>query len=161
MADEPQVLVPVPGRVLPLPEVPDPVFAGAMVGPSVAVDPPRGPVRAVAPVNGRIVKLHPARLRGRDRLRAACSSTWGSTLSSSRARASGSWPPMSAANVDEGCFAFDGLVLQSQFSALLLIVGATSGGLMASSPDRPGKCERRIDRWAPDQAGQQPAQLGD
>src|SRR5215217_3844804 len=53
------------------------------------------------------------------------------------------------------------LVLQSQFSALLLVVGATSGGLMASSPDRPGKGERRVDRWAPDQAGQQPAQLGD
>ena len=53
------------------------------------------------------------------------------------------------------------LVLLSQFAALLLVVGASSGGLMASSPDRPGKCERRIDRRAPDQAGQQPAQLGD
>ena len=59
MADELQVLAPVPGRVLPLSEVPDPVFAGAMVGPGVAVDPPRGPVQAVAPVDGRIVKLHP------------------------------------------------------------------------------------------------------
>jgi hypothetical protein len=53
------------------------------------------------------------------------------------------------------------LVLQSQFSALLLVVGASSGGLMASSPDRPGEGEHRVDRWAPDQAGQQPAQLGD
>jgi len=53
------------------------------------------------------------------------------------------------------------LVLQSQFSALLLVVGASSGGLMASSPDRPGEGERRVDRWAPDQAGEQPAQLGD
>ena len=59
MADELQVLAPVPGRALPLTEVPDPVFAGAMVGPGVAVDPPRGAVRAVAPVDGRIVKLHP------------------------------------------------------------------------------------------------------
>jgi hypothetical protein len=37
--------------------------------------------------------------------------------------------------------------------ALLLVVGAPSGGLMASSPDRPGEGERRVDRWAPDQAG--------
>jgi sugar PTS system EIIA component len=59
MADELQVLAPIPGRVLPLSEVPDPVFAGAMVGPGVAVDPPRELVQAVAPVDGRIVKLHP------------------------------------------------------------------------------------------------------
>ena len=59
MADELHVLAPIPGRVLPLSEVPDPVFAGAMVGPGAAVDPPRGPVQAVAPVDGRIVKLHP------------------------------------------------------------------------------------------------------
>ena len=50
MADELQLLAPLPGRVLPLSEVPDPVFAGAMVGPGAAVDPPRGPVQAVAPV---------------------------------------------------------------------------------------------------------------
>jgi PTS system N-acetylglucosamine-specific IIA component len=30
-----------------------------MVGPGAAVDPPRGPVQAVAPVAGRIAKLHP------------------------------------------------------------------------------------------------------
>ena len=59
MAEELRVLAPLPGRVLPLSEVPDPVFAGAMVGPGAAVDPPRGPVQAVAPVDGRIVKLHP------------------------------------------------------------------------------------------------------
>jgi PTS system glucose-specific IIA component len=59
MADVLQVLAPVSGRVLPLAEVPDPVFAAAMVGPGVAVDPPRGPLQAVAPVDGRIVKLHP------------------------------------------------------------------------------------------------------
>jgi len=53
------------------------------------------------------------------------------------------------------------LLLQPQFSALLLVVGASSGGLMASSPERPGERERRIDWWAPDQAGQQPTQLGD
>jgi putative transposase len=42
------------------------------------------------------------------------------------------------------------LVLQSQFAALLLVVGASSDGLMASSPERPAQRERRIDRWAPD-----------
>jgi sugar PTS system EIIA component len=59
MPDELQVLAPIPGRALPLAEVPDPVFAAAMVGPGAAVDPPRGPLQAVAPVDGRIVKLHP------------------------------------------------------------------------------------------------------
>ena len=59
MADALHVLAPIPGRALPLTEVPDPVFAAAMVGPGAAVDPPRGPLQAVAPVDGRIVKLHP------------------------------------------------------------------------------------------------------
>lgn len=54
------VLSPVSGRVLPLAEVPDPVFSAAMVGPGAAVDPPRaGRVVAVSPVSGKIVKLHP------------------------------------------------------------------------------------------------------
>jgi sugar PTS system EIIA component len=50
---------PLPGRVVALQDVPDPVFAGAVVGPGLAVDPPREPVEAVAPVDGRVVKLHP------------------------------------------------------------------------------------------------------
>lgn len=54
------VLAPVAGRVVSLAEVPDPVFAQALVGPGLAVDPDRaGPARAVAPVAGRLVKLHP------------------------------------------------------------------------------------------------------
>jgi len=53
------VLSPVPGRVVPLTDVPDPVFAAALVGPGVAVDPQRGLVHAVAPIGGRLVKLHP------------------------------------------------------------------------------------------------------
>jgi PTS system N-acetylglucosamine-specific IIA component len=53
------VLSPVAGRVLPLAEVPDPVFAGALVGPGVAVAPAGGPAAAVAPVAGTIVTLHP------------------------------------------------------------------------------------------------------
>ena len=53
------VLAPVAGRVLPLGEVPDPVFAEGMVGPGAAIDPERGLLTAVAPAPGRIVKLHP------------------------------------------------------------------------------------------------------
>jgi PTS system glucose-specific IIA component len=54
-----RVLSPVAGRVVGLAGVPDPVFAQAMVGPGTAVDPERGPGRAIAPVTGKIVKLHP------------------------------------------------------------------------------------------------------
>jgi PTS system N-acetylglucosamine-specific IIA component len=39
--------------------VPDPVFAGAMVGPGVAVDPARVPARVVAPIAGTLIKLKP------------------------------------------------------------------------------------------------------
>jgi PTS system glucose-specific IIA component len=53
------VLSPLPGRVVPMQDVPDPVFSGAIVGPGVAVDPPREPVDAVSPIDGRVVKLHP------------------------------------------------------------------------------------------------------
>jgi PTS system N-acetylglucosamine-specific IIA component len=53
------VLAPVPGRALPLEEVPDPVFSAALVGPGMAIDPPAGQVDAVAPVSGTLVKLHP------------------------------------------------------------------------------------------------------
>jgi glucose-specific phosphotransferase system IIA component len=44
---------------MPLSEVPDPVFAGAMVGPGLAIDPPRVPSEAVSPIDGTVVKLHP------------------------------------------------------------------------------------------------------
>ena len=53
------VLAPVTGRVLPLAEVPDPVFSAAMVGPGLAVAPALAPGTALAPVAGRIVTLHP------------------------------------------------------------------------------------------------------
>ncbi len=54
------VLAPVSGQALPLADVPDPVFAAALVGPGVAIDPGRtGRVVAVSPVAGKIVKLHP------------------------------------------------------------------------------------------------------
>ncbi len=54
-----QILSPMPGRVANLSEVPDPMFAEAMLGPGVAIDPPRGPVTAVAPIAGTIASLFP------------------------------------------------------------------------------------------------------
>lgn len=53
------VLAPLPGRVVALADVPDPVFAGEMVGPGVAVDPAEGTHTVVSPVAGKVVKLHP------------------------------------------------------------------------------------------------------
>jgi len=53
------VVAPVPGRVVALSDVPDPVFAQQLVGSGVAIDPERSPGTAVAPVAGRLLKLHP------------------------------------------------------------------------------------------------------
>jgi PTS system glucose-specific IIA component len=53
-------LAPVAGTVLEMAEVPDPVFAGEIVGPGLALDPSRdGVVTAIAPVAGKVLKLHP------------------------------------------------------------------------------------------------------
>lgn len=53
------VFAPVEGRAIPLADVPDPVFAGGMVGYGAAVDPPHEVIYAVAPVGGKIIKLLP------------------------------------------------------------------------------------------------------
>jgi len=57
------VLAPLPGRLLPLAEVPDPVFAGEMVGPGVAIEPADDPaddrVTVVSPIAGVVMKAHP------------------------------------------------------------------------------------------------------
>ncbi|MFD9963024.1 PTS glucose transporter subunit IIA [Amycolatopsis sp. NPDC058986] len=53
------VLSPVAGRAVAMTEVPDPVFAQAMVGPGIAVQPAGGPADAVAPIDGTIMTLHP------------------------------------------------------------------------------------------------------
>ncbi len=53
------VLAPCPGRVVPLSAVPDPVFAGEMVGPGVAIEPNPGPTTVVSPIAGKLVKIHP------------------------------------------------------------------------------------------------------
>jgi sugar PTS system EIIA component len=50
---------PVPGKTVAMTEVPDPVFAQAMVGPGLAVEPSGGRQNAVAPVDGTVVTLHP------------------------------------------------------------------------------------------------------
>jgi|SRR5690625_2334887 len=56
------VLAPVPGVIVALEEVPDPVFSDAMVGPGIAIDPPAGPadgeIDAVAPISGTVTSLH-------------------------------------------------------------------------------------------------------
>jgi PTS system glucose-specific IIA component len=54
-----KVLAPCRGRLLPLSDVPDPVFASEMVGPGVAIDPEPGPADVVSPIAGRLVKVHP------------------------------------------------------------------------------------------------------
>ncbi|WP_067963464.1 PTS sugar transporter subunit IIA [Nocardiopsis trehalosi] len=53
------VLSPVPGTAVAMTGVPDPVFAQGMVGPGAAVEPDRAPQDALAPITGRILKLHP------------------------------------------------------------------------------------------------------
>jgi sugar PTS system EIIA component len=56
-----EVLAPLPGRVVALADVPDPVFAGLIVGAGLAVEPEDGAteVLVVSPVAGRVMKVHP------------------------------------------------------------------------------------------------------
>jgi len=53
------VTSPLTGRAIGLAAVPDPVFAGALVGPGTAIDPVREPGQAVSPLDGTIVSMHP------------------------------------------------------------------------------------------------------
>lgn len=59
--DEPTVLfhAPVQGTMLPLAQVPDPIFAGKMVGDGIAFLPDRGEV--VAPVSGTVIHVYPSK----------------------------------------------------------------------------------------------------
>ena len=50
---------PVAGRAVRLEDVPDPIFAQAMVGPGAAVDPLREVVDALAPISGKLLKMMP------------------------------------------------------------------------------------------------------
>jgi sugar PTS system EIIA component len=54
-----RVAAPVAGRVMEMASVPDPVFAQGLVGPGAAIDPERGPMTAVSPINGTLLKVHP------------------------------------------------------------------------------------------------------
>ncbi|MBT0995639.1 PTS glucose transporter subunit IIA [Cellulomonas sp. DKR-3] len=55
-----RILAPVAGTVVALTGVPDPVFAGEMVGPGAAVEPDRvQSLTAVAPCDGVVGALHP------------------------------------------------------------------------------------------------------
>ncbi len=55
-----EVLAPVAGTVVDITEVPDPVFSGGLVGPGAAILPdPQAGRTAVAPITGRVLKLHP------------------------------------------------------------------------------------------------------
>jgi len=55
------VVAPVAGRVVALADVPDPVFAGQLVGAGVAIEPDTagGATTVVSPVAGALVKVHP------------------------------------------------------------------------------------------------------
>lgn len=53
------VAAPLAGTAVPLSAVPDPVFAEAMVGPGLAVDPVLAAGVVVSPVGGRVATLHP------------------------------------------------------------------------------------------------------
>lgn len=60
MAASLPVLAPIAGTVIALADVPDPVFAGQMVGSGAAVEPPAGKVfGVVSPVAGKVVKMLP------------------------------------------------------------------------------------------------------
>ena len=50
---------PLAGWIVPLDQVPDPVFSGRMLGEGLAVDPTEG--KLVAPAAGRIATLNPSR----------------------------------------------------------------------------------------------------
>ncbi|MGG3737054.1 PTS sugar transporter subunit IIA [Aeribacillus pallidus] len=52
-------VAPMTGKVIPLEEVPDPVFSQKMMGDGLAMDPTEGVV--YAPVNGEIVQLFPTK----------------------------------------------------------------------------------------------------
>ena len=53
------VTAPLDGRAIGLDALPDPVFATAMVGPGMAIDPLRHPMTALAPIDGVVMSLRP------------------------------------------------------------------------------------------------------
>ena len=53
------VSAPLSGTIVALDDVPDPVFAAALVGPGVAIEPDDGATQVCAPVAGTLVKVKP------------------------------------------------------------------------------------------------------
>ena len=53
------VLAPLPGRAVPMGQVPDPTFAQGIVGNGAAIDPPHEVVDALAPIDGKVLKMFP------------------------------------------------------------------------------------------------------
>lgn len=53
------VLAPCPGRLIPMSQTPDPVFAQEMMGPGVTIDPDPGEVTVVSPIAGKVMVMHP------------------------------------------------------------------------------------------------------
>lgn len=54
-----QILAPCAGRVIPMADVPDPVFSAQTVGPGVGIEPDGGRQFVVAPANGQLLKVSP------------------------------------------------------------------------------------------------------
>jgi PTS system N-acetylglucosamine-specific IIA component len=54
-----KVGAPLAGLVTPLADVPDPVFAAAIVGPGLAIEPDPDSTVAIAPIGGILVKVKP------------------------------------------------------------------------------------------------------
>jgi sugar PTS system EIIA component len=57
--EEETIVAPLSGTVVPLEDVPDPVFAQKMMGDGIAIDPTDGDV--VAPVDGEVIQLFPTK----------------------------------------------------------------------------------------------------
>ncbi len=54
-----QILAPCAGRVIPMADVPDPVFSAQTVGPGVGIEPDGGRQFVVAPADGQLLKVSP------------------------------------------------------------------------------------------------------
>lgn len=50
---------PITGKIVPLEEVPDPVFAQKMMGDGIAIEPTAGEV--VSPINGKVIQVFPTK----------------------------------------------------------------------------------------------------
>ncbi|TRZ35660.1 PTS glucose transporter subunit IIA [Niallia circulans] len=58
-AEESKFILPLEGRLLPIEEVPDPVFSQKMMGDGAAIDPTNGTL--VSPVDGQVVNIFPTK----------------------------------------------------------------------------------------------------